>query len=227
MLFTSGYWTRGEFNAAPIRWHWTLLLGLGFASDFSLKPLSWLFYLGLVQTHLMAHAWSVGAAGHHPIGYDIQGFGGKVRWNGVASVRVQVRHAWAGALAQLVLFVMWRLIVALMGPVPVNSWLEELDFVWGDLNLVMIAVNLLPLPTFDGESAWKVWALARRRKIAQRRFIILEVTRREPPKVDPQQVAREVDRELAELVSAHHARTDSVNATRGSAGSRRPGRPKA
>jgi hypothetical protein len=222
MLFTSGYWQRGEFERVPLRWHWTLLAGLAIASRWEFRPVAWLLYLGLVQVHLMAHGWSVRKAGQTPIGFDIQGLGGKVRWNGVATPAVQIRHAWVGVLAQSVLWAGAGIALAVHGPVPVDTWLEDLQFVWRDMNLVMVAVNLLPLPTFDGENAWRVFELSRGRDIPQRRMIIIEVAKADekPPRAMARQVELDIAEQLADLARAHNARAKAqdLSATRAPAG---------
>lgn len=213
MLFTSGYWRRGAFNGMPLRWHWSVLVGLALAGDFGFSPLSWLFYLGIVQFHLMSHGLAVRRGGMRPIGIDIQGLGGKVRWRGHVAVEPQVRAAWAGVVGQLVPMVLAKVILLAHGG-PTASWLAELERVCIHMNAVMIGINLLPLPTFDGEVAWKVLKLARGRPVGARRVVVMEIDP-DGPKSETLvalDVAEDIAREVQSLAHAHNERAD-VSAT--------------
>ena len=79
----------------------------------------------------------------------------------------------------------------------------------------MVALNLLPLPTFDGEVAWKALTLLRGREIPARRAILLEVVEREE-RDEAQAAARvkaEVEAELAELTRTHNERAEAQKTT--------------
>lgn len=205
MLFTSGYWRRGHTHGVPIRWHWSLLVGLALAGAFGLAPLAWLLYLGLVQCHLMGHALAIRKARLTPVGVDIQGLGGKVRWRGHATAADEVRASWAGVLAQLVPLVIAKVIVAAYGGVT-TPWLADLERVWVDMNAILIGVSLLPLPTFDGEVAWKVFAMARGVPVERRRVLVVEEKATVVAPQDPLAVAEEVAREVRSLAQAHNDR---------------------
>lgn len=207
MLFTSGYWRRGTFQGLPLRWHWSVLLGLGLASGFELAPFAWLFYLGLVQCHLMSHGLAVQQAGMAPVGIDIQGLGGKVRWRGHVPVLAEVRVGWAGVAGQLLPLILAKVILLAHGGAT-SSWLVDLERVCVEMNAVMIGINLLPLPTFDGESAWKILSLARGRPIERRRLVVLEVDPEKPAGRTEQalDVAEAVAREVETLARSHNDR---------------------
>lgn len=207
MVFTSGYWRSGNFQGLPLRWHWSVLAGLFIAGNFGISPWSWLFYLGLVQCHLMAHGLAVRRAGMTPMGIDIQGLGGKVRWRGHAHSLAEVRVAWAGVAGQLLPMILAKLILVGHGGATA-SWLVELERVCISMNAVMIGISLLPLPTFDGEVAWKILALARGRPVAQRRLVVMEVAADSPKARTMQalEVAEEVAREVQSLARTHNDR---------------------
>ncbi len=183
-----------------------MLVGLFAAGAFGVAPLSWLLYLGLVQCHLMAHGLAVRAGGMTPVGVDIQALGGKVRWRGHASVPAQIRASWAGVVGQLVPMVIAKVILVAHGGVTA-SWLDELERVAIHMNAVMLAINLMPLPTFDGEVAWKVIPWLRQRPVDSRRVVVMEVA---PDGVagplDELAVANEVAREVSALARAHNDR---------------------
>lgn len=206
MLFTSGYWRRGSFRGLPLRWHWSVLFGLFIAGGFGVAPLSWLVYLGLIQCHLMAHSLAVRAGGMTPVGLDIQALGGKVRWRGHASVPAQLRASWAGVAGQLVPMLIAKVILMAHGGVTA-SWLGELERVAIHMNAVMLAINLMPLPTFDGEVAWKVVAWMRQKPVDSRRVVVMEVAASGPAGVlDQVAVADEVAREVSALARAANDR---------------------
>lgn len=205
MLFTAGYGRLGRWGGAPLRWHWSLPLGMAFAGGWELEPLSWLLFLGLVLVHQAGHHLAVRRAGLSIIGVDLQGLGGEVRWHGAATPREQIIIAWSGVLAQLAFLVFAQVVLAIAGGVS-TPWLAEVEHVCVTVNAVVMGLNLLPLPTFDGEVAWKVVALMLGRKIPQRRAIVLRVVPAEPP--NEERVRAEVEAELAEITRIHNEQAD-------------------
>jgi hypothetical protein len=211
MMFTAGYLRLGSWGAAPLRWHWSLPLGAGFAGQWELRPLSWLLFLGLVLAHEAGHHAAVRKNGLRVIGVDLQGLGGEVRWNGVASPKDQVLLAWSGVLAQLGVMLAAKLVLVIAGGAS-DPLLAELEYVSITFNAILIGINLLPIPTFDGEVAWKVLALARGKVIPERRTIVLHVIpgADEPePIVDEARVRAEVEAELAELTRVHNEQAEA------------------
>jgi hypothetical protein len=87
-----------------------------------------------------------------------------------------------------------------------QPWLAEVEHVSVTVNAVLIGLNLLPIPTFDGEVAWKVIALLRGKEIPERRAIVLRVVSGEPP--DEDRVRAEVEAELAELTRLHNEQAE-------------------
>jgi len=209
-MFTAGYLRLGRWGAAPLRWHWSLLLGAAFAGQWEVRPLSWLLFLGIVLAHEAGHHVALVKNGLRVIGVDMQGLGGEVRWDGAASPNVQVQLAWSGVLAQLGVMLAAKLVLMIAGG-PSEWWLAELEYVSITFNAILIGVNLLPLPTFDGEVAWKVLSLLRGRAIPERRTIVLHVVPNEltAPVVDVDRVRAEVEAELAELTRAHNEQAES------------------
>ena len=209
-MFTAGYLRFGHWGAAPIRWHWSLPVAMAFAGQWELKPLSWLLCLWVVATHQAGHQATVSRLGLRTVGVDVQGLGGEVRWNGVASPREQVLLAWSGVLAQLGLLLFAKLVLVISGGVS-SAWLAEVEYVAVTFNLILIGLNLLPIPTFDGEVAWKVWTLIRGREIPERRTIVLHVVPpAEPEPADEERVRREVEAELAELTRQHNEQAEDA-----------------
>lgn len=207
-MFTAGYVRFGRWGDAPMRWHFSLLFGLAFAGGFELRPLAWLLYLGIVVVHEAGHRAAVRRVGLEVIGVDWQATGGEVRWNGVASARDQVALAWSGVLAQLGLMLAAKIALLIAGGAT-TWWLAEIEHVSIVVNAWIIGLNLLPIPTFDGEVAWKVLTLARGRRIPEQRTIVLRVARRAEAEPEAQdEVRAAVEAELAELTRRHNEQAD-------------------
>jgi hypothetical protein len=220
MLFTSGYARWGALSGAPVRWHWSLLAGCALAGGLTLNPLAWLLYLGIVAAHEAANFVAVRQARLEVVGVDFQATGGKVRWRGDASPRTQVILAWSGVLAQLGVLIGAELVLVIAGGT-VEPWLAEVERVSVELNAILIAVNLLPLPTFDGEVAWKAIHLLGGRPIPERRAFIIHLAEAVDPRTEASREAEvEVDApghaaarllveaELAALTKAHNDKAD-------------------
>lgn len=210
-MFTAGYVRFGSWGSAPLRWHWSLPLGAAFAGQWELRPLSWLLFLGLVLAHEAGHHAAVTKHRLRVIGVDIQGLGGEVRWSGVATPKEQVLLAWSGVLAQLGVMLAAKLVLVIAGGAS-DPLLAELEYVSITFNAILIGINLLPIPTFDGEVAWKVLSLVRGKAIPERHTIVLHVVpgADEPePIVDEARVRAEVEAELAELTRAHNEQAEA------------------
>lgn len=206
MMFTAGYARFGRWGAAPLRWHWSLPLGMAMAGAWELAPLAWLLFFGVVLAHEAGHHATVRRVGLRVVGVDLQGLGGEVRWNGVATPKEQVQIAWSGVLAQLGVLIAAEVVLAVAGGAS-SPWLATVERVCVHVNAVMIGLNLLPIPTFDGEVAWKLIPLLRGRRIEERRAILLHVVPPDAP--DEDRVRAEVEAELEQMTRAHNEQADS------------------
>lgn len=217
MMFTAGYATMGRYRGVPIRWHWSLVLSLvlfggGFGvGDSDVSPLRWVFILALILLHEAGHHAMVRHYRLKPIGVDIQGLGAETRWVGDATPRQEIAIAWAGVFAQLVAMAVVIVgfgIYETFGGVLTAGWMVDVEYVYRDVNAVLILVNLIPLPTFDGDVAWKIFALWRG-DLHARRVIVIQVAGDEPIPVDPDRVRAEVDAELEAITQAHNAKAEA------------------
>lgn len=217
MMFTAGYLELGRYRGVPIRWHWSLplaiaLFGGGFgATDSGPSPLRWVLILALVLVHDAGHRVVVRHFKLTPIGIDMQGLGAETRWRGDATPRQEIAIAWAGVFAQLVALVAVALgfgIYRAAGGLVTEAWMIDVEYVYRDVNAIMILVNLVPLPTFDGDVAWKVFALWRG-DLQPRRVIVIQVAHDQSVPVDVERVKAEVDAELEAMAQAHNARAEA------------------
>jgi len=225
MMFTAGYATFGHLRGLPLRWHWSLPVGLALVGELTLAPLRWGLFLMVLLVHALGHQLMIRRYGLTPIGIDLQGLGAEPRWRGQATPRQELALAWSGALAQLVLLCLAELGFALYaagggvldgldsGP------LVEVRWVLRDVNALLLVINLLPLPTFDGHVAWKLFAYVRGELEPQRVMII----HLDPPGLDAQRPeARvhgehdaDVERAQADVLAALDTLTRAHNAKAG------------
>ena len=90
MVFAHGYLNARSYRGAPLRWHWTLPVGVAVWSRFELAPLAWLAVLALILVHEAGHAALVRHYQLRVVGVDLHGLGGETHWIGRPSLRQRV-----------------------------------------------------------------------------------------------------------------------------------------
>jgi stage IV sporulation protein FB len=168
-MFQSGYYLLGRLRGAPIRIHWSVLVGVLFFTGFRFAPAAWLGFVALILLHELGHAALVLRYGLRVNAIDVHGFGGECRWSGEATAWQHAVIAWGGVLAQLLVLVGTTIFVHLTGG-PRTLFGAELASVLTDTNLWLAGINLLPIPPLDGAHAWTILPLwkARRAELASR-----------------------------------------------------------
>lgn len=207
MLFTLGYVQLGRWRGVPLRWHVSLPLGVALMSGLELAPWRWLFAFALVLVHEAGHAVMVRRHGLRMVAIDLQGIGGEPRWRGAAAPMSETAIAWGGVLAQVAAFVGARLGILVFGE-PTEPWSEDLVYVLTDANLVVMAVHLLPLPTFDGEHAWRVLARRPGQGRLHERVILVHMDDVPVAPEDEVRVRSEVEAELEAIARSHNERAE-------------------
>ena len=112
----------------------------------------------LVLVHELGHAAAVKLAGADLRSIDVDGAGGMCTWAGDVGSYWRAIIAWAGVLAQLVLYIGARAWLSLAEP-ELDRFAGEFVSAFLDINLIMAAFNLIPLRGFDGVEAWKLFPL--------------------------------------------------------------------
>jgi len=149
----SGFWTVGRARGAALRLHWTIPVGALMFSGFRFAPAFWAAFFGLVLFHELGHAAVVRVFGHRVLSIDVFGFGGLCRWSGAATPFERAAIAWGGVLAQALILIVTQLLILFMGP-PRSLAVAEIVYVFTWTNLLIIGLNLLPIPPLDGAEAW-------------------------------------------------------------------------
>jgi stage IV sporulation protein FB len=154
-MFQSGFLELGRIRGAPVRLHWSVLLGVLFFTGFRFSPAAWLGFVALVLIHELGHAAVVLRYGLRVVGIELHGFGGECRWDGQATPWERAVIAWGGVLAQAVLLAVTFGVVLVTGG-PTTHFGTELVAVFTQTNVWLALVNLLPIPPLDGANAWSV-----------------------------------------------------------------------
>jgi stage IV sporulation protein FB len=167
-MFETGYLTVARWKGTPIRFHWSIPLGMLLFGRFAFVPGLWAGYLLIVLLHEMGHAWLSRRMGLRAISIEVHGLGGQCRYGG-ASVSPWQRSvvAWGGVLAQAMLLVI-ALAVAMLAPLPPIAFVDQLLGALISTNVMIMVLNLLPFPPLDGAEAWRIIPLYRAQRARAR-----------------------------------------------------------
>jgi hypothetical protein len=132
------------------------------------------------------------------VGIELNGLGGVCRWQGDVSRRDRALIAWGGVFAQALVFIGTQVAMRLTG-VPVELGPRDIVQTFTVTNVVLILINLIPIPPLDGAEAWKVLRFLRRdrRPIATALAVHIQSKRLEAIPDAP--LAPELDDALKEL----------------------------
>ena len=152
MGYEQAIWTIGRYQSAPVRLHWSILL-LILIMGRTLGSATGLIFV--VVVHELGHAVIINAVGGRISEIIIHGFGGYCRWSGTVSTRAAAMIAWGGVWAQMLLaFTTFVVLAFSVQEIPPQTFV--FDFIqaltWS--NLILIGINLLPVPPLDGAEAW-------------------------------------------------------------------------
>ncbi len=154
--FSRGYLRVGTLGGAPVRIHLTTPLGLIVISGFSLAPAAWLGYFLLILVHELGHALVVLRSGGRVLRVDVLPFGGECEYDRIVSPIKNSLVAWGGVGAQALVLALATVVLKVFPAPPHSAW-RELTGVLLSGNLILILVNLLPIPPLDGARAWALF----------------------------------------------------------------------
>jgi Zn-dependent protease len=161
-MLEGGYWRFATWRGVPLRVHVLTPLGALWFGGLRFAPGVWLGFFVLVLLHEIGHALAVMRYRLRVASIDVLPFGGVCRWSGNATDWERTVIAWGGVAAQAVLLIVtW--IVAGVTRAPRFGFFGQLIDTFIVTNLWLIAMNLVPLPPFDGAEAWRIVGYLRER----------------------------------------------------------------
>ena len=187
-MFRTGYLTVARVRGIPIRLHWSIPIGAFVFGRFAFVPGFWLGFFLLVLLHELGHAVLVQRYRLHVEAVEVHGLGGVCRYSGYPSPIERSVIAWGGVLAQALLFGATLATVWLLGS-PTSAFGHELVSAFTMTNLVLIGINLIPVPPLDGAEAWRVFSYLRARRQKRLRS---ERPKKAVPEVDVSEVSESV-----------------------------------
>ena len=156
----SGYLQILRYRGVPVYAHWSILLGLFFFSGgFDLG--AWIGFFIIILGHEAGHAILARRFGLYVYSIEMHGLGGSCVYDGKATPFQRAVIAWGGVLAQGVLYVVAFLLLHLRVAQSELGW--RLVSMLTGTNLLIAALNLLPLPFLDGGRAWKLFPMLLKR----------------------------------------------------------------
>jgi stage IV sporulation protein FB len=156
-MLVDGYFRVGRLAGVDLRLHWSVPVGALVFGSLRFEPILWLAFLAVILVHDLGHALLVRAVGFRITGVDVTGFGGQCRWRGKADALELAIIAWGGVLAQSVLLLATLLVRALAGRATGHA-ASLIEHAFIEINLWIMAINLLPFPPLDGARAWRAFA---------------------------------------------------------------------
>jgi stage IV sporulation protein FB len=173
-----GGWLHFRLAGVPTRIHWSTLPGAVFFGQFQWLPGFWIGFIVLILFHEFGHAAVAKLCGLPVSRIDVHGLGGLCWSGGRQSPLQRSLVAWGGVWAQLLVFIPALVLARL--PFPKGEFFGQFlaSFLWN--NLILVAINLIPIDPLDGADAWKLPGLLRERW--RRRPKSSEAGRREGPK---------------------------------------------
>lgn len=154
MRVEAGYLVLGHFGRAPIRVHWSMPIGAFILCGFAFAPGAWLGFLIIILLHELGHALMARAVGCEVYSIDAHAIGGSCEIAGVVTTKQRGLIAWGGVLGQLAALISVPVWSALLPSWPVVA---QLISVLTTTNLIIMALNLLPVRPFDGADAWQLF----------------------------------------------------------------------
>jgi Zn-dependent protease len=148
-----GWLTLGKLRGAPIRVHWTLLVGAYVWGRFTFAPAFWLGFALLILVHELGHAAVVL---RYRLGLSeiaVHGAGGYCRHEHHGTRFQEALVAWGGVMAQLTAYAVLHIGLAVWG-YPRELHLAQFLGVFDETNLWLAALNLVPMEPLDGAKAW-------------------------------------------------------------------------
>ena len=159
---------------APLYVHWSVPLIVALLASLSFLVGPWFAitaaacYFTLILLHEAGHAFVAHRLGYEVVAVRLSGWHGRCEFEAPESEEHHVMIAWGGVLAQLAVALPMMALMTLAGRENLGHAGALAVTILSRTNLLMAAINLLPVPGLDGAIAWRVvplgiqWWSARR-----------------------------------------------------------------
>jgi Zn-dependent protease len=194
--------------------HWTALALAIIVSGFSFRPGAWLGVFAVILIHELGHAFAVLKASAAVVAIRMDAMGGCCEWAGRVTRAQRLAIVWGGVLAQILTFG-----IALVASIYLGQYASAFsaDFLhillqW---NLIIIALNLLPVKPLDGHEAWRLLRMAwqdwgrqrsraRKQRLSTETLKKIEELERHDPNVTPSPETKEMINQIIRRVATEH-----------------------
>ena len=142
--------------------HWSVAVAFPFAwalaDNLLLGAVGFVCFLVLLVVHEVGHAVAARSFGLDVRGIEIFPFHGQCHFELPSHRLDHYLIAWAGVLAQTSLLLIFVAVYAVAAylPVAINHFLAPFIFVFVWLNILILLLNVLPVPGLDGYYAWRL-----------------------------------------------------------------------
>ncbi|HKQ73843.1 MAG TPA: hypothetical protein VJ810_08965 [Blastocatellia bacterium] len=215
MYFRKGCLVINLSGAIPVVMiHWTAVALAFIVTGFSFVPAAWLAVLFVILIHELGHAAAVLKARADVVAIRMDALGGCCEWVGSVTRAQRLLIVWGGVLAQLILFGIALVVSIFIGQYISDFWYPFLPVLlqW---NLILVALNLLPVRPLDGHEAWRLLSMvvqdwrtqrrrARRQRLTAETIKKIEELERLEPNLKPNPELKEMVNEIIRKAAAEH-----------------------
>lgn len=165
----SGYWLIGKWKRVPIFFHWTIFLWLPWhfwqERNVTWAVLSFLSFVVLLFAHEIGHAVVAKARRTKVFAIRLYVLHGQCEHEHPYYEEDDVFIAWGGVLAQFIVLIFAVAAKYMSQQLWPQSYyfLMPVFFVLINVNIVIAAINLIPVQPLDGYTAWRALPLLRKR----------------------------------------------------------------
>jgi Zn-dependent protease len=149
-----GYFALGSVLGVPLFVHWSLPIGPILLSGLRFAPGLYFGILAIILVHELGHAMLAKHRGCEVQAIEMHAFGGVCR-SEVHTTLDGIVIAWGGVLAQAWLYIVVVALTLLW--TPTTRAMTDLVYALTVSNLVVAAVNLIPIGSLDGKEAWQIF----------------------------------------------------------------------
>lgn len=194
--------------------HWTALVLAIIVSGFSFQPGAWLAVFVIILIHELGHAFAVLKARATVVAIRMDAMGGCCEWGGRVTRAQRLAIVWGGVLAQLLLWGIAFVASIYLGPFT-NEFSEQFLHILLRWNLILVALNLLPVKPLDGHDAWRLLSMtwqdwrrqrhkARRQRLTAKTLKRVEELERLEPNITPNPEIKEMINQIIRRAATEH-----------------------